>query len=149
MSYSLLWLSINIKLYLIPVVQTYGWRHMSQTPIRLRPLWLETYVSRHLWLEPYVSDPMTGNLCSKHLCMQFQTMLGTSLLFRYNKLVWRPMVSDTVYVPIQCLLTRPLLTMRQHEHLLEPSARDLASHRLIQSHTPLSMTTVVTTQSSD
>ena len=127
MSYSLLWLSIKIKLYLIPVVQTYvsdtyGWRHVSQTPIRLRPLWLETYVSRHLWLEPfvsdhYVSDPMTGNLCSKHLCMQFQTMLGTSLLFRYNKLVWRPMMSDTVYVPIQCLLTRPLLTMRQHKHL--------------------------------
>jgi hypothetical protein len=41
------------------------------------------------------------------------------------RLVWRPMVSDTVYVPIQGLLTRPLLTMRQREHLLEPSARDL------------------------
>jgi len=52
-------------------------------------------------------------------------MLGTSLLFRYNKLVWRPMVSDTVYVPIQGLLTTPLLTMRQCEHLLERSARDL------------------------
>ena len=52
-------------------------------------------------------------------------MFGTMLLFRYNKLVWRHMVSDTVYVPIQGLLTRPLLTMRQREHLLEPSARDL------------------------
>jgi hypothetical protein len=46
--------------------------------------------------------------------------IGTMLLFRYNKLVWRPMVSDTVYVPIKGLLTRPLLTMRQREHLLEP-----------------------------
>ena len=47
------------------------------------------------------------------------------LFFRYDKLVWRPMVSDTIYVPIQGLLTRPLLTMRQREHLLEPRARDL------------------------
>ena len=62
-------------------------------------------------------------------------MLGTVLLFRYNKLVWRPMVSDTVYVPIQGLLTRPLLAMRQREHLLEPSARDLTGHRLY-SHIP-------------
>jgi hypothetical protein len=35
------------------------------------------------------------------------------------------MVSDTIHVLIQVLLTRPLLTMRQREHLLEPSARDL------------------------
>jgi hypothetical protein len=48
-------------------------------------------------------------------------MSGALCLDRYNKLVWRPMVSDTVYVQIQGLLTRQLLTMRQ----LELSARDL------------------------
>ena len=62
-----------------------------------------------LWLENYGWRPMSGALC----------------LDPYNKLVWRPMVSDTVYVQIQGLLTRQLLTMRQLEHLLELSARDL------------------------
>jgi hypothetical protein len=58
-------------------------------------------------------------------------MFGTMLLFRYNKLVWRPMVSDNVYVPIPGLLIRPLLIMRQCEHLLEPSARDLVINEFI------------------
>jgi len=39
MSYSLLWLSIYIKLYLVPMVQT------------------------------YVLDPMAGDICPKHLCV--------------------------------------------------------------------------------
>jgi hypothetical protein len=62
------------------------------------------------WLENYGWRPMSRTPMSGALCLD-----------RYNKLVWRPMVSDTVYVQIQGLLTRQLLTMRQ----LELSARDL------------------------
>ena len=85
MSYSLLWSSVNIKLYLIPMVQTPMAGDLCFRPMAgalcPRPLWLRPLCLKHLWLETYVR------------------MLGTSLLFWYNKLVWRPMVSDTVYVP--------------------------------------------------
>ena len=81
-------------------------------------------------VQTYAVDPMAEDLYPKHLCVSdnhtlMELLISYALyvvptykcmLFRYNyKLVWRPMVSDTVYVPIQGLLTRPLLTMRQHE----------------------------------
>ena len=80
MSYSLLWSSVNIKLYLIPMAGDLCFRPMAGA-LCPRPLWLRPLCLKYLWLETYVR------------------MLGTSLLFWYNKLVWRPMVSDTVYVP--------------------------------------------------
>ena len=59
-------------------------------------------MSSTLWLENYGWRPMSRTPMSGALCLD-----------PYNKLVWRPMVSDTVYVQIQGLLTRQLLTMRQ------------------------------------
>ena len=64
----------------------------------------------------YVLDPMAGDLCPKHLCVSDNrtlidllisyalcvvpsyawNYLGTVLLFRYNKLVWLPVVSDII-----------------------------------------------------
>jgi len=50
MSYSLLWLSIYIKLYLIPMVQT------------------------------YVLDPMAGDLCPKHIYVSDNSTLINLLI---------------------------------------------------------------------
>jgi hypothetical protein len=86
---------------------------------------------------PMVSD--YNKLVWRTMVSDYNKLVWRTMVSDYNKLVWRPMVSDynkpvwrtmvsdTVYVPIQGLLTRPLLTMRQSEHLLEPSARDLTS----------------------
>ena len=87
---------------------------MSQTPMP------QTYISDTYSWRPTSQTPMLIDRLISYALYVFQAMFGTMLLFRYNKLVWRPMVSDTVYVPIQGLPTRPLLTMRQREHLLEP-----------------------------
>ena len=74
---------------------------------------------------PMVSD--YNKLVWRTMVSDYNKLVWRPMVSDYNKLVWRTMVSDTVYVPIQGLLTRPLLTMRQSEHLLEPSARDLTS----------------------
>ena len=110
-------------------------------------LWCQDY-NKLVW-RPMVSDynklvwrPMVSDynkLVWRTMVSDYNKLVWRTMVSDYNKLVWRPMVSDynkpvwrtmvsdTVYVPIQGLLTRPLLTMRQSEHLLEPSARDLTS----------------------
>ena len=96
MSYSLLWLSIYIKLYLIPMVQTYvldpmagdlpgisqtpmhlrpyGWIPMSQTPMRLRQSYTYrsvNYRSYALYVVPCFSDTinLSGDLWCQTLFM--------------------------------------------------------------------------------
>jgi hypothetical protein len=51
----------------------YGWRPMAmpQTPIHLRPLWLETYVSNTYGWSPMSRTPMAGALCLRPLAWNY------------------------------------------------------------------------------
>jgi hypothetical protein len=97
----------------------YIWfRPMSQTPMP------QTYVSDTYSWRPTSQTPMLIDRLISYALYVVPSYVWNYVAFPIQ-LVWRPMVSDTVYVPIQGLLTRPLLTMRQREHLLEPRPRHL------------------------
>ena len=85
-------------------LRPYGWKHVPNT--------YAFHMSQTLWLETQIlmclrqSYTLYRSVNQLRLVCNSKLILGTVLLFRYNKLVWRPMVSDTVYVPTQGLLTR-------------------------------------------